>query len=60
MNGWTLGNGIAFAGLLSFGVIFNLVSYTLKSNLVYCVQADKNLEYIYFVMRMTPMMKIMN
>lgn len=43
MNGWSLSNTAVFTGFLSIALLANFVSYTLKSNLVYCVQADKNL-----------------
>lgn len=59
-NGWSLGNSLLFGGFICFGVIYNLFSYTLKSNVVHCVQSDKNLENIYLVMRKTSIIEILN
>lgn len=60
MNGWSLSNSVVFAGFFSCALLANLVSYTLKSNLVYCVQADTNLEYMYFTMKMSKVIQNLN
>ncbi len=60
MSGWSLSNTAAFAGLFSFALLANLVSFTVKSNLVYCVQADKNLEYMYLTLKMSQIVDDLN